>query len=114
MLFHCMRDIMMRNHKVTLVTKYKQNGSATTISEQTTEIWADVKSVTRTEFYQAYSSNLKPKNIIDVLPSEYKKAIVTIENGPTYEPTRIIVDGTERNIIRVFTKNDYSMEITVG
>lgn len=104
----------MRDKKVTLVTKYKADSSAKTISEEKTDVWAEIKSVKRTEFYEAYTSNLKPRNIIDVLPSEYNRAIVTNEDGATFEPTRIIVNGAERNIIRVYTKSDYSMEITVG
>ena len=104
----------MRNKKVTLITKYKADSSVKVISEKKTELWADVKSVRRTEFYEAYTSNLKPRNIVDVLPSEYTRAIVTNEDGDVFEPTRIVVDRQERNIIRVYTKNDYSMEITVG
>lgn len=104
----------MRNKKVTLVTKYKAEGTAKVISEERITLWADVKSVKRTEFYEAYTSNLKPRNIVDVLPSEYNRAIVTNKDGDVFEPTRIVVDGHERNIIRIFTRNDYSMEITVG
>ena len=92
----------MRNKKVTLITKYKASATAKTISEK------------RTEFYEAYTSNLKPRNIVDVLPSEYKRAIVTTDDEDIFEPTRIEVDGQERNIIRIYTRNDYSMEITVG
>lgn len=104
----------MRNKKVTLITKYKASATAKTISEERTGIWAEVKSVKRTEFYEAYTSNLKPRNIVDVLPSEYNRAIVTTDDGDIFEPTRIEVDGQERNIIRIYTRNDYSMEITVG
>ena len=104
----------MRNKKVALITKYKASSSAKVISEEKTELWAEVKSVKRTEFYEAYTSNLKPRNIVDVLPSEYNRAIVTNDDGATFEPTRIEIDGQERNIIRIYTRNDYSMEITVG
>lgn len=104
----------MRNKKVTLITKYKASATAKTISEKRTDIWAEVKSVKLTEFYEAYTSNLKPRNIIDVLPSEYRRAIVTTDDEDIFEPTRIEVDGHERNIIRIYTRNDYSMEITVG
>lgn len=104
----------MRDKKVTLITKYKADSTSKTISEEQTDVWAEIKSVKRTEFYEAYTSNLKPRNIIDILPSEYNRATVTNEDGDSFEPTRIIVNGQERNIIRVYTKSDYSMEITVG
>ena len=103
----------MRNKKITLVTKYKADPTATTISSKETPVWASTKSVGRTEFYEAYSSNMKPKIIVDVFPDEYKRSIISQANGPV-EPTRIIVDGKEYNILRTFTKNDYSMEITLG
>lgn len=104
----------MRDSKVTLITKYKATATAKELTTHTVDIWAEKKSVNRTEFYEAYTSNLKPKNIIDVLPSEYKKGIVVTDDGDVFEPTRIIVDGRESNIIRVFSHHDYSMEITVG
>lgn len=103
----------MRDSKITLITKYKADPTATTISSKETDVWASKKSVGRTEFYEAYSSNMKPKIIVDILPDEYKRSIVSQASGPV-EPTRIIVDGKEYNILRTFTKNDYSMEITLG
>lgn len=104
----------MRDLKISLITKYKANSKSTSISTQTTDVWASKKSVGRLEFYEAYTSNLKPKNIFDILPSEFKRAIVTNSDGNVFEPTRLKVGNDEFDIIRVFTKNDYSMEITAG
>lgn len=104
----------MRDCKVTLITKYKEAADAKEITSKETELWASKKSVTHKEFYEAYSSNLSAKAIIDVLPSEYNRAVVTDYDGNICEPTRIIVSGQELNIIRVFSRHDYSMEITVG
>ena len=104
----------MRNSKVILITKYKAESTSKTVSEKRTEVWAEKKSVNRTEFYEAYTSNLKPKNIVNILPSEYNRAIVKNDDGDIFEPTRIVVDGIEMNIIRIYSKHDYSMEITVG
>ena len=104
----------MRDCKVKLITKYKALENTKELTVKETEIWASKKSVTYREFYEAYSSNLQPKAIIDVIPSEYNRAIVTDYKGNVCEPTRIVVGGQEMNIIRVFSRHDYSMEITVG
>lgn len=100
----------MRNDRVVLVTKYKDG---TTIGRNEVEIWAEKKSLTRSEFYASYAAGLKASYVFDVLPDEYHLADYMV-NGVTYHATHVMYEGQEYGIIRTYEKSFNSMELTVG
>ena len=100
----------MRNDVITLVTKYKEGKDK---KENTVEIFATQKSLSRSEFYASYGVGLKPQYIYDILPDEYEMAAVVVE-GKKYTPTHVKVGEVEYTIIRTYKKNNTHMEMTVG
>lgn len=100
----------MRNEKIVLVTRYKEGKD---ILENTCEIFAERKSVGRSEFYAGYSVGLKPQYVFDILPEEYFLAAVE-STEKQFVPTHIRYKGIDYPIIRTYEKDSYSMLITVG
>lgn len=100
----------MRNELITLVTKYPDG---TEVKTKKIELWAEKKSVTRTEYYAAIASKLKPKYVFDINPEEYHLADETIDEK-TYHATHVQYEGFLLEIIRTFDKSMDSMEMTVG
>lgn len=100
----------MRNDVITLLTRYKVGKE---IKENTIEIFATKKSLTRNEFYAGYSVGLKPRHVFDILPEEYHLADVDLDQKH-FEATHVIYQGIEYPIIRTYEKNFSSMELTVG
>lgn len=99
----------MRDEKIVLVTKYPEGAE---IKTNEAEIFAEKKSATRSEFYAAYAANLNVGFVFDIYPDEYCMADVTV-NDKTYSATHIRYEGREYEIVRTFTKNENSMEVTV-
>lgn len=100
----------MRNCRITLLTKYKDGKE---IKHNSVVIFAEKKSLARSEFYAAYSSGLKASYMFDILPREYSLADVE-QNGVIYHATHVVYEGHEYEIIRTYEKNINSMEMTVG
>ena len=101
--------ITMRNDTCVLITSVPE-GTAITSNE--TEVFCEIKSVVRSEFFAAYGVGLTPKLTIGINPDDYKVCIKTIGNQ-RYRPSQIRYDGELFTIIRAFQKNIGEMEITV-
>lgn len=102
--------IIMRDRKVVLITQYKAGKE---IKEESVEIYAEEKSVKYGQFTASYAAGLDAKYILDIYPEEYRQAEITID-GAVYEPTHVLYKGRRMDIIRTFSQNEYSMEVTVG
>lgn len=99
----------MRDEKIVLITKYPE-GTEIKINEA--EIFAERKSATRNEFYAAYAARLTIGNVFDIYPDEYHLADITVDDK-TYSATHIRHEGKEYEIVRTYSKNENSMEVTV-
>lgn len=100
----------MRSTDITLITTYKAGAE---MAKREYVVRGRIESVTRSEFYAAYTANLKPQYIIDILPSEYYLADVAYD-GRIYHATRCSFNGSEYAIIRTYSKTHSRMELTVG
>lgn len=100
----------MRDKKVVLITQYKAGKE---IKEKTMEVYAEEKSVKYGQFNASYAAGLDAKYILDIYPEEYRRAEAAID-GAAYEPTHVLYKGKRMDIIRTFSQNEYSMEVTVG
>lgn len=100
----------MRNDVITLVTQYKDGK---TIKENTVEVFAERKSLTRNEFYASYNVGLSPRYIMEMSPDDYHLADVDL-NGVIYHATHVLYEGHKMPIIRTYEKSYTSMELTVG
>lgn len=77
------------------------------------EVYAEEKSVKYGQFSASYAAGLDAKYILDIYPEEYRQAEVMID-GVVYDPTHVLYKGKRMDIIRTFSQNEYSMEVTVG
>lgn len=96
----------MRDTKVTLITEVPVGAS---IARHETEVWAEKKSVGRTEFYQAYGAGLKASAVYSIGALDYE---ASCHDG--YEPSSMVVDGRLRSVVRVYhdtTKDEYEVTI---
>lgn len=106
---------IVRNELIKLitVTGRTRNRNGFEIGEecQENEIFAEVKSVGRTEYYDALRAGVKTSRIFDVHPEDYQMGCI-VKNNKTYRPSRVIYEGTEYRIGRTYCKSIDSMEIT--
>ncbi|MCM1468789.1 MAG: hypothetical protein NC086_11625 [Alistipes sp.] len=100
----------MRDEKVVLITQYKAGKE---IKEENMEVYAEKKSVKYGQFTASYAAGLDAKYILDIYPQEYRQAGVTVD-GIFYEPSHVLYMGKRMDIIRTYSQNEYSMEVTVG
>ena len=99
----------MRNDVCMLITSVTEGVK---IIPHETEVFCEVKSVVRNEFFAAYGVGLTPKLTININPDDYNECIMEIGNQ-RYRPSQIRYDGELYTIIRAFQKNIGDMEITV-
>lgn len=103
----------MRNNLATVVTEYK-DGREIKTSEK--ELYANIKSVTRSEFYASMSAGQSPRYIFEFDPDDFRSCDVVIEGldkKKKYHPAKILFDDEEYIITRVFEVNHSSVEVTV-
>lgn len=100
-----MRDELL--HLITLVPYGNK------VREVKTEIFTERKSLTRSEFYSAYQVGLKGKYVFEISPDDYEMCKIAFDGKELY-PTRINYRGQDYNILRIFSLNSNSMEITAG
>lgn len=105
----------MNNEVIKLVTVkgYKKDASGFQSGEDvsTLEIFADVKSVGRTEFYEATRSGMRVDVIIVVNPDDFAMAIVEVD-GKKIKPSRVIYEDTTYLIERTYKKDMHVLEMT--
>lgn len=104
----------MRNDIIKVVTEYKEGAELKRkISD---DLFAEKKSVTRSEFYAAYSSGLSARYVFEMDSEEFEACNVDISEGDTikkYHPGHILYQGEEFEISRTYVKDAGSIEITV-
>ncbi|MFI8716146.1 phage head closure protein [Brevibacillus brevis] len=80
---------------VELITVLQSNGATASVSETTRSVYANQKSVSRTEFYQAIANNLKPTVVFEVHSFEYENEQKLRHNGKEYLILRTYSKGDE-------------------
>lgn len=105
----------MRNELIKLITvtgrTKDRDGFETGKECKENEIFAEVKSVGRTEYYEALRAGVKTSQIFDVNPDDYQMGCI-VKSGKKYRPSKVIYEGSEYRIERTYCKNMNSMEIT--
>lgn len=99
----------MKSESIELVTQYKDGKEIKTYSKK---IYANKKSLTRSEFYAAYGVGLRPSMIFEIYPNEYKLADVT-SGSKTYHATHIKYKGELLEIVRTYEIDRFNMNIIV-
>lgn len=111
--------ITMCNELIELVTvlgsEENENGFQTEEETAKVEIFAEIKSVGRTEYYEAVRSGMKVNIIFVVDPDDFKlsEREITVDGKiKKVKASKIIHDGTTYLIHRTFVKDSGLMEIT--
>lgn len=99
----------MRNDVITLITNYTQGSE---VSKNEVEVFAEKKSVTRTEFYGAYQVGLNPKHIFVVDSLDFELTRKVKDEEEIYAQ-QIKYNGAVFTIIRSYD-NGIEIELTVG
>lgn len=78
------------NEQITLISVTREyiKGHETITEETTWTVFADVKSPTRTEFYQSYKAGLKASVVFKVYTDELGNAEEVLYNGKRYKIIR--------------------------
>lgn len=100
----------MRNMLITLITEFKEGVE---IKKKETAVYAEQKSVGRTEYYASVAAGLTAQYIFDVYPDEYHLGDKIVEDK-VYHPSKVLFEGFEYNITRTYSKSCSSIELTVG
>lgn len=106
--------ITLNNELIQLVTVkgYEtKNGFKTNEDTSEIEIFAGVKSVGRTEYYEALRSGMNVSFIFIVDPEDFALGIVEFD-GVKFKPSRVIYDGDVYLIRRTFKNNFGLLEMT--
>lgn len=82
-------------------------------SDVKTEVFVSKKSVTRSEFYTAMQSGMKPSVIFELRIEDYELT-KHIENGKALFADKVEYEGAIYDIIRTYSKNESMIELTCG
>ncbi len=77
------------------------------------EVFAGIKSVGRTEYYEALRNGIDLKIIFSINPDDFKLADKVID-GKKISASKITFDGEEFLIKRTYVKNMFEMELMCG
>lgn len=104
----------MNDNLITLITVkgYETNESGFEKIEdiKETEIFAGVKSVGRTEYYEALRSGMKVSIAFVISPDDFKLAEEVV-NGKKIKPSKVVYEDTIYLIRRTYVKNSFEMEV---
>ena len=105
----------MRDKLIQLVTvkgnTKDADGFVTGEDISTVEIFAEEKSVGRSEHYDAMRNGIRVDIIFSVDPEDFELGTVLVE-GKKVKPKRIIYDGTTYKIERTYKPDMHSLEMT--
>ena len=105
----------MRDKIIQLVTitghAKDADGFVTGEEVSTVEIFAEEKSVGRTEHYEAMRNGIRVDIIFSVDPEDFELGKVVTEEK-NIRPTQVIYEGTKFAIERTYKKDMHSMELT--
>lgn len=97
----------MRNELITLMAK---SCTGATVDYKKTTVFAEKKSVARSEFYTSFQAGLSPKLVFDINPLDFELA-ATEKN----EVSEVEYRGKTYKVIRSYQKQgEDSMELSVG
>lgn len=96
----------MRNEVIKIICKQV---SGSTVTENSYEVFAEKKSVSRSEFYAAYQVGLNPRYMFDIDTDDWLWISAQNDN----DPTEIEYNGKRYTIIRSYERHA-STEVTCG
>lgn len=99
----------MRNDKIILITNVPDGEN---ISEKEFPVFAEKKSVARTEFYAAYGVGLNARWTFNINPGDYESTRVVL-NGEEFYASQIIYNEARFDIVRTYQSNIDNMEVVV-
>lgn len=80
--------------------------------EITKDVFAEVKSVGYTEFYEGLKDGIKASLIFKVNMPEFFVTETVGSVSTDYKPTKIIFDGTDYKIVRQYRRGNGFLEVT--
>lgn len=105
----------MRNEIVTLIADkgrtYDDSGFPVTQTEETLDVFARVKSVRASEYYEAMRSNLNLSRIFAVDPDDYDTMVLMVDGKKVY-PSLVAYDGERYKIVRTYRTDMGDLELS--
>lgn len=107
----------MKDKLITLVTvlgeKQDSSGFKTGEETQRIEVFAEVKSVGRSEYYEALRASMKVSIIFAVDPDDFllSEVEISLKDGNTkkLKASKVEYDGTLYQIVRTYNKGDLEL-----
>ena len=93
-----------------VVTQGKDGDGFPAEAETKFEVYANKKSVGRSEFYQSMQAGITATAVFETRVCDFEESTVT--NSVKHEATRVEHDGKKYNIIRTYSKDNEMLEIT--
>ncbi len=106
----------MQNEAVSLVTEtLTADGDGFDSREETlTEVFAQVKSVRQSEFYEAARDGINVQAVAVVNEDDYQAAVLTDpDTGRKIKPSKVVYDGTSYKIVRAYRTDKKKTELTL-
>lgn len=102
------------NEVMTLITDkpVTERGDTHYVVLRELEVFGARKSVKGAEFYAAMAARIKVTDVIEIYLDDYQSAIVK-EHGHKYKPRLVKLNDDIFQIIRTYSKDDSSIELTV-
>ena len=79
---------------------------------QETEMFSYVQSVKRSEYYAALKDGIVASKTIVINSDDYDGCLIK-KNDKKYRPNLVEIDSEKFSIIRLYQKDDYTMELTL-
>lgn len=100
--------------EVTLITETVEKdpgGLPCKSGQKETTVYAEEKSVVRSEFYQAMRAGITPKAVFEIRQEDFELSAIKTDKGVVY-PAKLISDGTKYGIARTYRKGKSKIELT--
>lgn len=97
---------------VVIIKKPDKDGFAGEERIVANDIMAKIKSVKRSEFYQAARDRMNLQLVAEINRDDFEVAAV-MNDGVKIKPTRVRYDGCEYKIARTYNTSDVDMELTL-
>jgi len=95
-----------------VVTGGKDADGFSTEVETSFEVYANKKSVARSEFFASLQAGINATAIFETRLCDFEEAIVIGSDSVKHKATRVEYDGDKYNIIRTYTKDNETLELT--
>lgn len=99
--------------KLIWITRDKDKDGFPVETEHSIDIYAEEKSIVRTEFYEAMRSGVEVKVVLETRQEDYKLSLHEVDGKKSFA-SKIRYDGQEYDIKRTYAAGKAKIELVCG